>query len=226
MLSPHEFYLKYNGTSTDIDGAAGVQCVDLWKLFLKELGVPNPTKPLGGTGYAKEIWNRRVAQGYMNYFVEASVNDLRDGDWCVWGNCDACPSSHVAMFRLDNGNGTGIFLGQNQGSKKVNQINLPYAGIIGVLRPKVYVTTSACPFKKSGTVEAIETNIRVRTAPSLSKGDTGLRYQPGERLIYYDVVEADGWYWAKYTRSLNGASGTGYCALCKTDSTSKFWKQV
>lgn len=87
-------------------------------------------------------------------------------------------------------------------------------------------SANACPFKKSGTVEAIEKNIRVRTAPSLSKGDTGLRYQPGERLIYNDVVSADGWYWAKYKRSLNGASGTGYCALCKIDSTSKFWKQV
>lgn len=224
MITPHEYYLSVNGKTIDMDGAYGGQCWDLYAHYMKTLGYKYANCTT--TGYVKDIWNNRKTNGMLDSCIEVSVNAMQDGDIAVWGNCDACPKSHIAIFRKDNGNGTGIFLGQNQSGQYVDQKSFTYTGIIGVFRPKCYVVKNTCPFKKSGTVEAIETNIRVRTAPSLSKGDTGLRYQPGERLIYNDVVEADGWYWAKYTRSLNGASGTGYCALCKTDGSSKYWKQV
>lgn len=223
-MTPHEYYLSVNGKKIDMDGAYGGQCWDLYAHYMKTLGYKYANCTT--TGYVKDIWNNRKTNGMLDSCIEVSVNAMQDGDIAVWGNCDACPKSHIAIFRKDNGNGTGIFLGQNQSGQYVDQKSFTYTGIIGVFRPKCYVVKNTCPFKKSGTVEAIETNIRVRTAPSLSKGDTGLRYQPGERLIYNDVVEADGWYWAKYTRSLNGASGTGYCALCKTDGSSKYWKQV
>lgn len=223
-MTPHEYYLSVNGKKIDMDGYYGGQCWDLYAHYMKTLGYKYANCTT--TGYVKDIWNNRKTNGMLDSCIEVSVNAMQDGDIAVWGNCDACPKSHIAIFRKDNGNGTGIFLGQNQSGQYVDQKSFTYTGIIGVFRPKCYVVKNTCPFKKSGTVEAIETNIRVRTAPSLSKGDTGLRYQPGERLIYNDVVEADGWYWAKYTRTLNGASGTGYCALCKTDGTSKFWKQV
>nr|DAG69108.1 MAG TPA: Adenosylhomocysteinase [Caudoviricetes sp.] len=223
-MTPHEYYLSVNGKKIDMDGYYGGQCWDLYAHYMKTLGYKYANCTT--TGYVKDIWNNRKTNGMLDSCIEVSVNAMQDGDIAVWGNCDACPKSHIAIFRKDNGNGTGIFLGQNQSGQYVDQKSFTYTGIIGVFRPKCYVVKNTCPFKKSGTVEAIETNIRVRTAPSLSKGDTGLRYQPGERLIYNDVVEADGWYWAKYTRSLNGASGTGYCALCKTDGSSKFWKQV
>ena len=224
MITPHEYYLSVNGKKIDMDGAYGGQCWDLYAHYMKTLGYKYANCTT--TGYVKDIWNNRKTNGMLDSCIEVSVNELQDGDIAVWGNCDACPKSHIAIFRKDNGNGTGIFLGQNQSGQYVDQKSFTYTGIIGVFRPKCYIVKNTCPFKKSGTVEAIETNIRVRTAPSLSKGDTGLRYQPGERLIYNDVVEADGWYWAKYTRTLNGASGTGYCALCKTDGSSKYWKQV
>lgn len=80
-----------------------------------------------------------------------------------------------------------------------------------------------CPFESSGTVQALYDKIRVRTSPSTKTGDTGLVYNKGMILNYSSVVTGDGWYWAKYKRS-NG--GTGYCALCKTNGSSKYWKQV
>ena len=79
-----------------------------------------------------------------------------------------------------------------------------------------------CPYKTSGTVVAVFDQIRVRTAPSLSTGDTGAVYNKGGVLNYSEIVESDGWYWAKY-KSYSG--DIHYCALCKTDGSSQFWKQ-
>ena len=82
---------------------------------------------------------------------------------------------------------------------------------------------SKCPFKSCGTVEALYDRIRVRTTPSTLKGDTGVYYNKGMKLNYSSIVKEDGWYWAKYKRN---SGGTGYVALCKTDGSSKYWKQA
>lgn len=85
-------------------------------------------------------------------------------------------------------------------------------------------STTGCPFKSSGAVKAIVDGIRVRTTPSTSQGDTGIKYNTNSNPLYYNrIVAADGWYWAEYDRSVGGK---GYCALCKTDGTSVYWKQV
>ena len=86
------------------------------------------------------------------------------------------------------------------------------------------VPVNACPYKSKGTVKAIVNGIRVRTAPSTKKGDTGIFYNADSPELYYDrIVLADGWYWAEYDRA---KGGKGYCALCKADGSSKYWKQV
>lgn len=82
---------------------------------------------------------------------------------------------------------------------------------------------SKCPFKSSGTVEALYDKIRIRISASTSKGDTGMWYNKGMKLNYSSIVEADGWLWAKYERN---SGGTGYVALCKSDGSSKYWKQA
>lgn len=235
MLSPHEFYLKYIGKGIDFDGAAGVQCVDLWKLFLKELGYPNPAKPIGGSGYAKEIFLRRNELGYMDYFDVVNVNAMQDGDWAVWGNCTACPDTHVAMFRKDNGNGTGVFLGQNQGNVRYGtQINITYSGIIGVLRPKCYINKpSQSPamgevlnsipndfvYEKAKFTVTVD-NIRIRKAPSLKGVDTGLSYDKGESVYYDGYVKRDGYVWISW---ISLTDHTRRWMACRVISTNEPW---
>lgn len=224
MLSPHEFYLKHIGIVRDVDGVWPGECWDLFAGFCLDAGYPvfNCTTTL----YVKDIWNNRKTSGILKYFDEVTdLSKLQDGDWVVWGECTACPLSHIAMFRKDNGNGTGIFLGQNQnGSKAANQISLPYAGILGALRPKCYVTRNKCPFANSGAVKALYDGIRVRTTPSTKTGDTGIVYNADSPVLYYfDIVLADGWYWAKYYRAMGGI---GYCALCSEDGKTVYWKQI
>ena len=139
--TPHEYYLEVIGKRFDEDGVYGCQCVDGFKHFCRtQLGlilgsICNPT------GYATSIWDNYEKLGLDKYFDKVDANNLVDGDWAIWGmNAKpSCPYSHVAMFRLDNGNGTGIFLGQNQfGHPEYTQVNIYYNGLRGGLRPKIY----------------------------------------------------------------------------------------
>lgn len=86
------------------------------------------------------------------------------------------------------------------------------------------VPVDTCPYKSKGAIKALYDGIRVRTAPSLKKGDTGVMYNADSPTLYYKrVVLADGKWWAEYDRA-NG--GTGYCCLCDANGSNKLWKQV
>ena len=223
MMTPNEFYKKYNGKGTDVDGCHSVQCWDLFARFDLDAGYPvfNCTS----SGYVKDIWNNRKKSGILKYFDEVTdPSKMQDGDWAIWGNCDIAPDSHIAMFRKHTSKNRGVFFGQNQGkTRAANEMDLPFTGLLGALRPKCYVKKNACPFTKKGVVKAIVDGIRVRTSPSTKKGDTGLKYNKGGVLYYDSITLKDGWYWAKYKRS-NGK--TGYCALCDKNGKNKYWKQI
>lgn len=147
MPTPHEFYLSVIGKGFDTDGY-GYQCVAGFKVFCKQvLGLNYYHKSIcyGGnpSGYAYRIWYNFDSLGLGKYFDKVAPNQMVDGDWAVWkygrGN-NSCPYSHIAMFRKDNGNGTGIFLGQNQSVNggRFSQVNISYSGLLGGLRPKIY----------------------------------------------------------------------------------------
>ena len=145
-ISQHDFFLQTNGKKIDVDGKYGNQCVDLWNYFNKIVN-DGVYISCGVQGYAYGIFENRNTNGALKYFdvIDTSKTFLQDGDWVFWGwKSKPCPSSHVAMFRKDNGNGTGIFLGQNQGGKldATDQRTFSYSGIIGALRPKIYPTAS------------------------------------------------------------------------------------
>lgn len=131
-MTAKAFYNQQVGKAVDIDYTAGVQCVDLFKIFTKVNY--NVWQYNCGNGYANGLWLNRKSKPYYKYFDEVSVNNLQDGDWCFWdkGSRD-CPDSHVAMYYQ------GKFFGQNQaGVKAATLINIDKQGILGVLRPKMY----------------------------------------------------------------------------------------
>ena len=144
MATPHQFFLSV--INKGFDEGYGYQCVAGFKEFCKEvLGVNYFGKSMcyGGnpSGYAYRIWYNFDSLGLGKYFDKVAPNKMVDGDWAIWNyGSKPCPYSHIAMFRKDNGNGTGIFLGQNQGCNggKFSQINISYSGLLGGLRPKVY----------------------------------------------------------------------------------------
>lgn len=145
MATPHEFYLSVINKGFNTDGY-GFQCVAGFKVFCKqELGLNYYHKSIcyGGnpSDYAYRIWYNFNSLGLSKYFTKVSPDDLQDGDWAIWNwGSRACPYSHIAMFRKDNKNGTGVFLGQNQSVNggRFSQVNISYSGLLGALRPKIY----------------------------------------------------------------------------------------
>lgn len=142
MATPHEYYLQVIYKRFDEDGVYGAQCVDGFKHFCRtQLGFNISHKSIcNPTGYATSIWDNFYTLGLDKYFDKVPANQMVDGDWAIWNiGARSCPKSHIAMFRLDNKNGTGIFLGQNQlGHPEFTQVNIYYDGLRGGLRPKIY----------------------------------------------------------------------------------------
>jgi len=147
-ISQKDFYNQTIGKGFDVDGAYGIQCVDFFNYFNK---IVNDTyincRP---SGYAKSIFENRANNGALKYYDVVDLKDIKQGDWVIWGNCKSAPKSHVAMFWEKKNSTYGIFVGKNQnGTRETNLCSVTYDGIIGVLRPKIYVSTTTNSTSKS-----------------------------------------------------------------------------
>lgn len=236
--TPHEYYLQVIGKRFDEDGVYGCQCVDGFKHFCRtELGLQ-----LGSicypTGYATSIWDNYYDLGLDKYFDKVPADQMVDGDWTIWSmKSRSCPYSHVAMFRKDNGNGTGVFLGQNQnGHPEFTQVNIYYDGVRGGLRPKIFHEVKPTPEPKPSKHPIYETlgDMYVRWDASYNAGvklvkdltEDGKKhatssnpyayavYKKGTRFTVYEFKDKGYGLWGRSPSGwicIKGKSGTEYC---------------
>lgn len=192
----------------------------------------------GQTGYVKDIANQRATNGILNFMKDVGLSaQLQPGDICIWGNCSACPSSHIAIYDHDNGQGAVFFLGQNQGGYGVTIKQIPVNGIIGVFRPNHIVgegSTAPAVVKKTAqpvtvlnsipsdfhrenaTFHVTVDKIKIRQAPSIAGKDTGLTYNKGMAVNYDGYVVREGYIWISWI----GQSGTRRWMACGTKDVS------
>ena len=99
-MTPAEFHSRYQGWGKDVDGVAGVQCVDLFKEFLRIIGVPNWSAPIGGDGYADNIWFNRAR--WSTRLTPVSKGQFKDGDIVLFPHRrrggTTHPNSHVCFW--------------------------------------------------------------------------------------------------------------------------------
>lgn len=99
-MKPDEFHQKYMGWGKDVDGVAGIQCVDLFKEFLRIIGVPNWSAPIGGDGYADNIWYNRSR--WAQWLTPVSRGQFQDGDIVLFPHRrrggTTHPNSHVCFW--------------------------------------------------------------------------------------------------------------------------------
>lgn len=137
-ISVDQFIKETNGKAYDIDHTAGTQCVDGIKVFnykvYKEIDFNC------GNGYAYGLWTNYGKNGVEKYFDKYEYKNAQKGDWIIWNwGSKPAPKSHVAMLyeKLDK---KVKAYGQNQnGIKAFNFADVRTDGILGVLRPKIYV---------------------------------------------------------------------------------------
>lgn len=238
--TPHEYYLQVIGKRFDEDGVYGCQCVDGFKHFCRtELGL-NLGSICYPTGYATSIWDNFEELGLDKYFDKVPADQMVDGDWTIWSydkKNRSCPYSHVAMFRKDNGNGTGVFLGQNQnGHPEFTQVNIYYDGVRGGLRPKIFHEVKPTPQPTPSKHPIYETlgDMYVRWDASYNAGvklvkdltEDGKKhatssnpysyavYKKGTRFTVYELKDKGYGLWGRSPSGwicIKGKSGTEYC---------------
>jgi len=141
-MTPSEFHTKYQGWGKDIDGVAGVQCVDLFKEFLRIIGCPTYKSPIGGDGYADYIWYNR--QRWAQWFDFVPAGQFRDGDIVLFPHRKrggkTHPLSHICFYY------GGQQFGTNQHDPKIGRraCDKPcnWSDALGGLRYKFWETTT------------------------------------------------------------------------------------
>ena len=136
-----DFKKKHLGLRVDLDGFPKNQPFQCWDLANKYfLYIGGHKIHCGVTGYVQDIANQRATNGILNFCDDIGLKaEMQPGDIVVWTNRSPhCPYSHIAIYDHDNGQNEIYFLGQNQPYPWVTVQRIPWQGIIGVFRPKIF----------------------------------------------------------------------------------------
>jgi len=146
MITYKEFIKKYLGKKIDFDGYAGVQCVDLAKLYLQEcFGIK-----CGTMGNAKDWWYDRntnpiLKENFDSYYINnkrpASDSTVKMGDLGIrtsgsYGHIFICDHTDKKTITYYDENGTG---NHDAVTKRVKPFTNYY--VTGVLRKKTVKKT-------------------------------------------------------------------------------------
>lgn len=131
-----EFIKKYNGKSIDYDGAYGVQCTDLIKLYVEKVfGVSAGSASWGNAKYYYTNTPAKLKNITTKIANTASFVPKK-GDIMVWNGNVGGGAGHVAIC---TGEGTTSYFysyDQNWNGKAMHKVKHDYDNVYGVLRPK------------------------------------------------------------------------------------------
>ena len=202
-IDQHEFYLETNGKVIDVDGSYGGQCWDLFSYYT--LKYCNKTFSCIKTGYVIDLWDYFNEIGLDQYFIKVYDN-FQDGDFLIYkAPSSITTSSHIAMFRKDNGDNTCVILTQNPlgNPNYTHQMINDYSGVVGALRPKIYIKKlSPEPVSKNEEVNQIYVNSSNTMYCRLTP-DTSIENKTDDKFVkvgYYNIIEeidSNGYHWYK-----------------------------
>lgn len=113
-MTYQEFKNKWLGKGINYDGAYGNQCMDVYRMYVKEvLGCPQSP---GVTG-AKDVWNTYLPQ-YFDRIANSPTGVPQQGDIVIWGMnpyghiaiCDSATTSTLTCFEQNwtESDGSGV----------------------------------------------------------------------------------------------------------------------
>lgn len=126
-----EFVQKYRGVGIDYDGSYGKQCVDLYRVYCKEVLQVPQSPPISG---AADIWTTYLTDKF-DQFVKVANNGPIKGDIVIWNKKMGNGFGHVAIF-LDGETTEFRSLDQNWTPQQCRIETHTYSNMIGWLRLK------------------------------------------------------------------------------------------
>jgi len=193
-MTPEEFIKETNGKSYDVDHAYGVQCVDgIAEFTVLTSGSHNFS--CGSKGYAYGLWTDYGKNGVEKYFIRLPFKEARLGDWIVWDwGSKSAKKSHVGMFYKNVSNNVVNTYGQNAG-KGFHFENAYTDGILGVLRPRIYLSTLKYRghIEKVGWTDWVESGTIVGTTGQQKRLEA-IQIDFGDKEVYAKAhIQKDGW---------------------------------
>lgn len=158
-----DFKKSVHGQKIDLDGFPATQryqCWDLANLYFQYIG--GHIIHCGLSGYVKDIAFQKKSNGLLDFCVDVGLKeDMKPGDIVVWKPIKPhCPYSHIAIYDHDNGQEEIYFLGQNQPYPYVTVARIPWQGIVGVFRPKIFVNqTPVKPAKRPDQILTVGSKV-------------------------------------------------------------------
>ncbi len=206
-----EFIKNHLGRGVDVDGTAGVQCVDLIKAYLSEVfGIK-----AGSWGDARYYYERFKDKSWGGYnkmnkaFVRIeNTPDFvpQKGDICVWGP-DVSSSHNSGHISIANGTGnTSYFYShdQNWNGKPMKAVKHSYKAFYGVLRPR---NQSLITGEGSGRYVVTASALNVRNGPGTTYARGSLLQNGTEVEVIaqkgnWSQLAPDRWVYSAYIKKL------------------------
>ena len=201
-MNYQEFINEYNGKSFDYDRVAGVQCVDLAKMYLdKVFGI----KP-GSWGNAKDYFENFNNLPLKNSFTRIANTPSfvpRKGDIAVWGT-GVGKYGHIAIATGEGNTHQFYSYDLNWGSKNVHKVLHNYKGFLGVLRPN-----SQDKIDQTNTLvlKTLARKTNLRSEPNTKSSATLYLANTTLYVLESAVAQADGYIWDKVRIRTNGKEG-------------------
>lgn len=147
-----EFVNKYIGRAVDYDGAAGAQCVDLAKAYLREVHDVAMFSIGGSAKYYYTYFDTfpALAAKFKRIKNTADFVPLK-GDIAVWNQTKGGGHGHVAICTGEGDTRHFYSYDMNWSGKAMKRVKHDYSGFLGVLRPidRSMIETEAY-FKRCG----------------------------------------------------------------------------
>ena len=197
-----EFVKKYLGKGTDYDDYAGVQCVDLAKLYIdKVLGVK--PQSIGNAHAYNDNYETTYLKKYFDRIPYKAGAKPQKGDLVVWGKKYNGTSKygHIAIATGEY-NDKGIYTydqnwGKTKALKNMRKVFHPWDGIACFLRPKNQSNIRKPFFTPDATVKNecdvyADNTQRVPTGHLLKGEKVKVRFK-GKVLAFIQYNTADGY---------------------------------
>lgn len=88
-----DFIVKYQGKKVDYDKVDGAQCVDLFRQYCKDMGIPHT----GAVEGAKDLWYKFSENREKEFFNRFSSAMAMPGDVIIWDESKSNKYGHVAL---------------------------------------------------------------------------------------------------------------------------------